>query len=79
MTLVQRAGTWIGADSGGSLPAGSPRPRCQWIRRTMTVLFATVAMVPAVRDATAAAQTVQLSPWRFLVGGLKGDAQLSVL
>ena len=45
----------------------------------MTVLFATVAMVPAVGAATAAAQTVQLSPWRFLVGGLKGDAQLFVL
>lgn len=79
MTLVHRAGTWIGADGGGSLPAGAPRSRTHWIRGTVMVLFAAVAMVPAVGDATAGAQTVQLSPWRFLVGGLKGGAPLSVL
>ncbi len=49
------------------------------LRRTMMVPLATVAMVPAVGDASAVAQTKQGAPFRFLVGGLKGGAQLSVV
>ena len=79
MKLQRLVETRIEADGGETLAAATTRPRRPWFRRTLMVLFATVATVPTVWDATAGAQTVQTRPWRFLVGGLNGESRLSVL
>jgi hypothetical protein len=77
--VVHPTGIRVGADGGGSPPARSRRPRPEWRRRTTIVLLAALALVPAVANGSAAAQTRQLSPYRLLVGGLTGSAKLSIV